>query len=704
MTIARADFLRIVAVAGAGLTRGIELRPRAASAAAAQEFSPVAWLKMHPDGTVTVMVNNAELGQGITTTFSMLVAEELDLPLDRMRFELAPADPRYYDPNTHAMATGGSRSTKSMSPTMRQAGASARAMLVAAAAQKWNVDAAKCTTANGAVTGPAGQTAKYADLLELAATMPVPAKVALKTPDRFRLIGTRAKRLDVPPKTNGRAIYGLDVKVPGMKYASIEKPREIGGKVASFDASAALKVPGVRQVVQVTSGVAVIADNTWSAFQGRKALSVSYAPGVNANLSTASLYGNARALVQTRGVILQNTGDTAAALAAGNVVSANYETPYLAHATMEPMNATADVRADRATVWLSTQSPTSTQREAARITGLPLASVTVNPMFCGGGFGRRGEIDFVTDAVEVSKAIGAPVKVVWTREDDIRNDPYRPGTAHAIAGTLASDGTIASYRHTLACASINARTTPDRVKGGADPQVLNGTGNLAYTIPNMYVDYHMLSGSIPVGHWRAPYANANTFATESFVDELAHAAGKDPLAFRLAMLPPGRPRNVLELATQKAGWGKPLPAGRARGLAMGQWDDGWIAVIAEISMPTDRTIKIHRMTGVIDIGMPVNIDGLETQVTSAMIYGISGALYGKIDFANGAPVQGNFNDYPVLKMADAPVFDVGIVRSTEPSLGAGEIGTPCVAPALANAVFALRGKRVRALPLLGNLA
>jgi isoquinoline 1-oxidoreductase beta subunit len=704
MKIARTDFLRIVAVSGAGLTLGIELRPTAAVAEAAVDFSPVAWVKMHPDGTTTVMVNDAELGQGITTTFAMLVAEELDLPLERMRFELAPAEPRYYDPNQHAMATGGSRSTKSMGPTMRQAGATARAMLVTAAAQKWNVDPQNCTTANGIVTGPGGQSAKYAELLELAAAVPVPAKVTLKTPDRFRVIGTRARRLDVPPKTNGRAVYGLDVKVPGMRYASVEKPREIGGRVASFDASGALKVPGVRQVVQITSGVAVIADNTWSAFEGRKALTVTYAPGPNANLSTDSLYGGARALVQTRGAVLRNTGDTAAALAAGTVLSANYETPYLAHATMEPMNATADVRADRATLWLSTQSPTRTQTEAARITGLPLAAVTVHPTLCGGGFGRRGEIDFVADAVEVSKAIGAPVKVVWTREDDIRNDPYRPGTTHALAATLGTGGTIAAYRHTLACSSINARTTPAQVKDGVDPQVLAGSGNFAYTIPNVLVDYHMLDGAIPVGHWRAPYANANTFATESFVDELAHAAGKDALAFRLANLPPGRPRNVLELAAQRAGWDKPLPAGRARGLAMGQWDDGWIAVIAEISMPADRSIKIHRMTGVIDVGMPVNVDGLETQVSGAMIYGISGALYGKIDFAHGAPVQGNFNDYPVLKMVDAPVFDIGIVRSTEPSLGAGEIGTPCVAPALANAVFALRGKRVRTLPLLENLA
>ena len=706
MTLAldRKAFLRIVAVAGTGLTLGIELRPAAAGAAAAKDFSPVAWLRMHGDGTTTVMVNDAELGQGITTTFAMFVAEELDVPLARMRFELAPAEPRYYDPNIHGMSTGGSRSTKSMGPTLRTAGATARAMLVAAAAQKWNVDPKSCTTVDGVVLGPNGQRAAYPDLLELAATLPVPATVALKTPDRFKVIGTRARRLDVPPKTNGSAVYGIDVKVPGMKYASVEKPREIGGKVATFDPAGALKVPGVRQVVQVSSGVAVVADNTWAAFQGRKALKVSYAPGPNASVSSAALYAHARELVAKPGGVIKSTGDTNAALAAGTVVRANYETPYLAHATMEPMNATADVRVDHATLWLPTQSPTGAQKEAARVTGLPLAAVTVNPTLCGGGFGRRGEPDFVTDAVEVSKAIGGPVKVVWTREDDIRNDPYRPGTVHALAGTLAPDGKIAAYRHTLANSSINARTAPDRVKNGVDPQVLNGTGNLAYAIPNMLVDYHMLDVAIPVGHWRAPYANANTFATESFVDELARAAGKDPLAFRLAMLPPGRPRDVLELAAERAGWGKMPAAGRARGLAMGQWDGGWIAMIAEISMPDAGSIKLHRMTAAIDVGMPVNLDGLETQVTSAMIYGISGALYGKITFENGAPVQGNFTDYPVLKMREAPAFDVAIVRSAEPSVGAGEIGTPCVAPALGNAIFALTQKRVRRLPFLENLA
>jgi len=702
--LARTDFLRIVVAGGAGFALGIELAPGTASAAAGSDFSPVAWLRMHPDGTTTVMVNDAELGQGITTTFAMFVAEELDVPLDRMRFELAPAEPRYYDPNLGGMSTGGSRSTKSMGPTLRKAGATARAMLVAAAAQQWSVDPKACTTANGVVHGPGGQSAKYADLLSTAAALPVPAEVALKTPDRFRVIGTRAKRLDVPPKTNGTAIYGLDVKVPGMKYASIEKPREIGGTVASYDASDALKVPGVRKVVQVSSGVAVVADNTWAAFTGRKALKVRYAPGPNAGVSTAALYARGRDLVAKRGGVVKNVGDANAALASGTPVTAVYETPYLAHATMEPMNATADVRSDRTTLWLPTQSPTSAQKAAARITGLALDKVTVNPVLCGGGFGRRGEVDFVTDAVEVSKAIGAPVKVVWTREDDIRNDPYRPGTIHGLTGSVAADGTIAAYRHTLANSSINARTSPARVKDGVDGGVIAGSGNFAYTIPNVLVDYHMLDVAIPVGHWRAPYANANTFATESFVDELAHAAGKDPLAFRLAMLPAGRPRTVLEMTASAARWGTALPAGHARGLAMGQWDDGWIAIVAELSMPDGRSVKLHRMHATIDVGMPVNLDGLETQVTSAMIYGISGALYGKITFENGAPVQSNFPDYPVLKMADAPHFEVAIVRSSEPSVGAGEIGTPCVAPAIGNAIFALTGKRVRRLPFLDNLA
>ena len=698
--VSRKDALRIFAVAGAGLALGVEMLPSSAGAAsAAPDFSPVVWLKMHPSGTTTIVVNQSEMGQGIATALPMMLADELDIPMASVSFEMSPAAPAYYNPLWHGINTGGSKSTPTMGPLMRKAGATARAMLVRAAAQQWNVDPKACTTSNGVVSGPAGQRATYTSLLAAAAGVSVPQDVPLKTPDQFKIIGTRQRRLDLKPKTNGTAIYGLDVKVPGMKIASIEKPLQIGGTVASYDAAAALKVAGVRKVVRVSSGIAVIADNTWAAFQGRKALRVTYAPGPNAGVSTDSIYAQARALVQTPGKVQKTVGDANAALGTGKTVTARYETPYLAHAPMEPMNTTADVRADRVTLWTPTQAQTDSQKTAARIAGVPLENVTVNTTFLGGGFGRRGEVDFVQDAVEVSKAAGIPIKLVWTREDDIRNDPYRGGTVNSLAGALAPDGTLAALKHTMASSSMVARALPALMKDGLDPLSAHGMANLAYRIPNQLMDWHQLDVAIPVGFWRAPYANANTFATESFIDELAHAAGKDPLAFRLAMLAPETPpRVVLERAAKLAAWGTPLPAGHARGLAMAQWDDGWIAVVAEISMPNGK-LKVHKLIASVDVGQPVNIDGLEQQIPSAMIYGLSAALTGKITFSDGTPVQKNFNDYTVLHMADAPAFVVDIVRSTEPSKGAGEIGTPCVAPALANAIFALSGKRVRALPL-----
>ena len=532
----------------------------------------------------------------------------------------------------------------------------------------------------------------------------MPATVTLKTPDKFKILGTRQPRLDVKGKTNGTAIYGIDVKLPGMKIASIEKPLQIGGKVVSFDASATLKYPGVRQVIQVPSGVAVIADNTWAAFQGRKLLKVVWGPGVNAGVSTDTIYTNMRALVKgAPGVTLKTAGDVTSPLT-GTVVSATYETPYLAHAPMEPMNTTADVRADGVTLYTPTQAQTDSQKTAAKITGLPLEAVKVVTTYCGGGFGRRGETDFIEDAVYTSKAAGIPIKLVWTREDDIRNDPYRGGTVNAMTASLAPDGTVTTLKHSLACTSIVKRAIPFFFKNGIDPLAGNGMTNLAYTIPNQLVDWHDNGVAIPVGFWRAPYANSNTFATESFMDELAHAAGKDPVEFRLAMLKPGTPpRNVLERAAKLANWGKPLPAGHAHGVAMGQWDDGWIAMVGEISMP-DGKLKVHKLTASVDVGQPLNIDGLEQQVPSAMIYALSAALGGKITFADGGAVQKNFNDFTVLHMADSPQFVIDIVRSTATSRGAGEIGVPCVAPVLANAIFKLTGKRLRTLPLNDALA
>jgi isoquinoline 1-oxidoreductase beta subunit len=705
VAIDRKDFLRIVAVAGAGFSLGLEMASGSAEAAApaAPSFVPVAWVEMGNDGLTTVVVNQSELGQGITTALSMCVADELDVPMSSVRFRMAPADPKYYNPVSNGMGTGGSKSTPTMSPVMRKAGATARAMLVSAAAAKWSVDPATCTTSNAVVSGPAGQKAKYVELLGAAAAVPVPANVPLKTPDKFKIIGTRQPRLDVREKTNGTAVYGLDVKVPGMKYASIEKPVQIGGKVASFDATDALKYPGVRKVVQVPSGVAVIADNTWAAFQGRKLLRVTYAPGPNAGLTTETLYAKARALSKTPGTTLKTVGDPASPLS-GNVVTASYETPYLAHAPMEPMNTTADVRPDGVTLWTPTQGQTSSQKTAAKIAGVPLDAVKVITTFVGGGFGRRGETDFIEDAVYVSKAAGIPIKLVWTREDDIRNDPYRGGTVNAMTAALAPDGKVVTLKQTVVSSSINMRTAPARVVNGVDLQAGTGLTNLPYQIPNQLVDWHLLDVAIPVGHWRAPGANANTFAAESFVDELAHAARQDPVTFRLAHLAPGsRPRNVLERAVALAKWGAPLAAGHAQGVALCQWDDAWIATIAEISLPGGK-LKVHKLTASVDVGQPINLDGLEQQIPSAMIYGLSAALGGKITFADGGAVQKNFNDFTVLQMAESPEFVVDIVRSREKSTGAGEVGTPGVAPALANAIFALNGKRIRTLPLNDSLA
>jgi isoquinoline 1-oxidoreductase beta subunit len=706
-TLSRKDALRIFAVAGAGFSLGVELLPKAAGAAAATtsaDFSPLVWLKMHPDGTTTVVVNQSELGQGITTALPMMLADELDITMATVKFEISPAAPAYYNAVWHGIQTGGSRSTPSMGPVMRKAGATARAMLVAAAAQQWNVDPKTCTTANGVVTGPQGQKLAYTALFASAAALPVPTDVTLKTPDQFRIIGTRQRRLDLVPKTNGTATYGIDVRVPGMKIASIEKPLQIGATVASFDATKALKYPGVRKVVQVSSGVAVIADNTWAAFQGRKLLHVTYAPGPNAGVSSATISAQAHALVQTPGKVQKSVGDVASAMTSGTVVTATYETPYLAHAPMEPMNTTADVRADGVTLWTPTQAQTDSQKIAAKIAGVPLESVVVNTTFAGGGFGRRGETDFVRDAVEVSKAAGMPIKLVWTREDDIRNDPYRSAQVNAVSGVLAADGSLVALKHSMACTSIVARALPFLMKDGLDPLSGNGMANIAYKIPNQLMDWHQVDVQIPVGFWRAPYANANTFATESFIDELAHAAGKDPLAFRLALLEPGsRPRVVLERVAKLAKWGAPLPAGHAHGVALAQWDDGWIAMVSEISMPGGK-LKIHKMISSVDVGQPINLDGLDQQIPSAILYGLSAALTGKITFNDGVPQQKNFTDYTVLHMHDSPQFITDIVPSHEKSTGAGEIGTPCVAPVLANAIFALKGKRIRSLPLSDALA
>ena len=697
----RKDFLRIVAVGGAGLALGMELVPRGAAAAGQADFTPVGWVKMHPDGRTTVVLNSSEMGQGVATSLPMMLADELDIAMSTVSFEIAQPTPALYNPVLHGFETDGSRTTPTMGPVMRKAGATARAMLVAAAAQRWNVDAKTCTTRDGIVSGPSGQTAKYTNLFAVAATLPVPADVPLKTPDQFRIIGTRRARLDALPKSTGRAIYGLDVKIPGMKYAAIAKPRQIAATVASYNAADALKVSGVRKVVQVPQGIAVIADNTWAAFQGRKALHITWKDGPNAQVSTETIFATAREMVKTPGLVQKQLGDVDAALAAGKTIEAVYESPYLAHATMEPLNATADVRPDGVTIWTGSQNQTQAQRLAAEITGLPLEKIVVNTTFLGGGFGRRGWSDFVGDAVAVSKAAGVPVKVVWAREDDIISDRFRSGAVHGLAGAVSPDGKIVALRHTMACSSqVRIEFPPAAMKNGLDPLAGSGSVNHPYVVPNQLMTWKELPYlSIPVGFWRAPYANVNVFATESFIDELAHAAGKDPVAFRLANLDPAsKAANVLQRVTKLAAWASAPPSGRARGVAVATVAGGWIATVAEVSLVANKP-KVHRVWNSVDVGQPINLDGLDQQIESSILFGLGAALIGKVTFENGAPVQTNFDGYHVLKMNETPQILSDIVPSHETPVGAGETAVPCVMAAVTNAIYALNGKRIRALPI-----
>lgn len=702
--LARAQFLKVAVATGAGFALGMslpeKLRPFTAVEAAG-DFQPNAWLRIDGNGIATVIVNKAEMGQGVATSLPMMVAEELDVPMTMLRTEFAPAADAYIDPSWGDMVTGGSTSVPDMYTILRTAGASARAMLVAAAARSVGAPVTDFTTAGGVVTQTStGKTFPYGSLVASAATLPVPTDVKLKTSDQFKLIGTRQQRLDIRQKVNGTAGYGIDVRVAGMKIASIERPPSLGGKVKSFDATRALAVKGVRHVVAVPSGVAVVADHMYAAIKGRKALHVTWDLGPHAAVSSASILASQRALIGTPGIVQKKVGDSATALNGTSVIASVYEAPYLAHATMEPMNATAHVTATACEIWAPNQVPRRAQATAAKMTGLPVSAVTVHSTFLGGGFGRRLEDDYVADAVAVSMATKLPVKVVWTREDDIKHDVYRSGGMNALRGAVDANGDVVAIEHRVVASSVTARWAPAFIKDGQDAYAVEGATTMPYTIKNLTVDFHALDTGIPVGYWRAPGANVNTFAAESFVDELAHAAGKDPVAFRAAMLADGsRARGVLDLAAKRAGWETKPAKGRARGVAMVVWAGSSAAVIAEVSLPEPGHVVVHKLTCAADCGQPINIDGLEAQIMSALNFGLSAALKGKITFAKGGAVQGNFDTYAVLRHTDAPALDIAIVESREKPTGAGELGTPPVAAAVGNALFALTGKRHRRLPL-----
>jgi isoquinoline 1-oxidoreductase beta subunit len=706
----RRAFLARSAAAGGGLVIGFSL-PRAGRTALAQETPaaarkvvPNAFIRIAPDDTVTVLLKHVEMGQGVSTSLPMAIAEELECDWKRVRFEHAPADIVYAHTAFGIQMTGGSTSTWESFDQLRTAGAMARQMLIAAAADRWKVPAGECRAENGFVVH-GSQRLRFGELAAAAAALPAPATVALKEAKDWKLLGHPTHRLDSRAKITGQAEFGMDVRRPGMLVALVARSPYFGGKARGFQAGKAKAVPGVVDAVEIPSGVAVLAENFWAAKLGRDALEIDWDPGGIAGHSTAAQLEDYRKRARTAGSVAASKGDVEAALArAEKTVEAEYELPYLAHATMEPLNCTAEVGRDSCEIWAGTQFQTGDQAAAAKIAGLKPEQVKVHTPFLGGGFGRRANPvnDFVSEAVQLAKASGRPVKVVWTREDDMRGGYYRPLWVSRLRAGLDASGQPIAWAHTIVGQSILGGTPfASMIKNGIDETSVEGASDSPYltSIADHRVDLHTPTLPIPVLWWRSVGHSHTAFVVESFVDELAHAAGKEPLAFRLELLPAGsRPRRALQAAAEAFGWGRSLPPGHAAGIAVHESFGSAVSQAAEVSVDKGR-IRVHRVACAVDCGPVVNPDGVEAQMQSGIVYGLSAALYGQITLRDGRVEQSNFHDYPVLRMLDMPRVEVRIVRSNEKMGGVGEPGTPPIAPAVANAVFALTGTRLRRLPL-----
>jgi isoquinoline 1-oxidoreductase subunit beta len=703
--IERRSFLKHSASAAAGLV--IAFHVPANRSAFAQEkpaaLPPAnAFLIVNPDDTITVMLAHSEMGQGIWTSLAMLVAEELDCDWTKLRPQHAPASQVYAHTVMGFQMTGGSMTTWSEFDRYRQVGAIARDMLVRAGAAQLKVVPAKCRTENGAVVY-ADKRLSYGSLAAAANKLPPPQKVTLKAPKDWKYIGHDRKRLDSPEKVTGAAQFGIDVRFPGLKTALIARAPAFGGKVKSFDASKAKAVPGVHSVVQVPSGVAVVADNFWAARVGRDALSIDWDLGPGAAVDTAAMRNQYRQLASTPGRKAAQAGDLAAAESGTAAIQVDYELPFLAHAPMEPLNCVAKLGADSCEVWLGTQFQGNDQAAAAEVAGLKPEQVKVHTTFLGGAFGRRAtaQSDLVRETVATAKAAGVPVKVVWTREDDIRGGYYRPQWLHKVTIYTNEAGLPRRWDHTIVGQSILAGTPFEKfMKDGIDGASVEGVADSPYlkSVPVHRVALHSPTSPVPGLWWRSVGHSQNGFVMESLIDELAHAAKQDPLEYRRTLLK-DHPRHLgaLNLAAEKAGWGKPLPAGRARGIAVHESFGSWVAQVAEVSVEKDR-VRVHRVVCAIDCGICVNPAGVKAQMESGIVYGLSAALYGRITLKDGRVEQSNFHDYPVLRMPEMPVVEVFVVPSTEKSGGAGEPGTPPIAPAVANALYVLTNKRLRRLP------
>jgi isoquinoline 1-oxidoreductase beta subunit len=666
-------------------------------------FSPNVWLHIASDNIVTVTVNKSEMGQGVYTSLPMIMADELDADWKNVRMNPAPAGDAYKDPVRNMQFTGGSSSVRDMYEPLRLAGAAAREMLLQAAAKEWKVSVTQCTVASGEVRHlKSRKKLTYGQLADKASKLPVPQKPVLKKEHQFRYIGTAVPRLDVSDKSNGKALFGIDTFIPGMLYAAIARPPAYGAEPASYDKKAAEQVDRVHAIVPIASGVAVCADTIDGAWKGRDALQVKWQNAQYPELSTESLEQENLSRLSDQGVSARNDGDVPGAIEkAVKKLDVTYVLPYLSHATMEPMNCTAHVRENGCDVWVPTQNQTGVQQLAAKISGFKPEQVNVRTTFLGGGFGRRFETDVVEEALLLSKATGKPVKLVWKREEDIKNDFYRPANCCRIQGAIDAEGRATAWYHKIVCPSIFARVFPGRMEKGIDPAAVEGLKNMEYDIPNVMVEYVRLDTPVPVGFWRSVGSSHNAFTVESFIDELAHAAGKDPLEFRLNLLRKHpRAQRVLQAAAEKAGWGKPLTEGQARGIAYHLSFGSYVAEVAEASVSKkDGTIRVHKVTCAVDCGSVVNPAIVSAQMMGGLTMGLSAALKEKIEFAKGGVKSENFSDYELLRMSEAPMVDVHIVKSGEKLGGIGEPGVPPIAPAVANAIFTATGARIRRLPM-----
>jgi isoquinoline 1-oxidoreductase beta subunit len=710
MGLARRDFLKGSAALSGGLVVALYLpgcsRTEQAAGGAPKTVQANAWLRIGTDNRITFLCDRSEMGQGVYTALPMLIAEELGVSLKQIHVEFAPPGEQYTNNLLGTQITGGSTSIRDAWEKLRKAAAGAREMLVAAAAKEWGGSTAGIRVEDGMVISPRGAKLPFGAVAEAASKLTPPSNPKLTDPGDFRLIGTSAKRLDTPMKVNGTAVYGIDVRLPGMVYAALAQPPVLGGKAKSFDATAAKSMPGVQAVVETSSGIAVVADSWWRARKARDALKIQWDAGRNAGLNDAQITRTLQQAASKTGKVARNDGDVDAAIAsAAKVMKQDYQLPLLAHATLEPQNCTADVRPDSCEIYAPTQIQIVAQGAAAKAAGMQPEQVKVHTTFLGGGFGRRLEVDFIAAAVEASKAVGKPVKLLWTREDDTTHDTYRPPAFDTATAAFDKEGHLTAWKLHLVGPSVTARMFPAVVEKQIDPFVIEAATNYPYDVPNVHVDYVQQEVGVDVGYWRSVSHALNCFVAESFMDELAWAQKKDPVEFRMALLAKQpRYRGVLRLATSEGHYGYP-PKGRFHGVALMEGYGTYMAQVAEVSLEKDGKVKVHRITCALDCGQVVNPDIVNAQVEGSIIFGLTAALWGEINLQGGRVQQTNFNHYRLMRMNEAPKIDVFVLNSSEAPGGIGEPAVALVAPAVANAIFAATGRRVRSLPLTrGRLA